>query len=118
MNMAQEVPDDLKDLIVRFVRIYSGVTDLALDHYLNPKPWFMPLNSILAKKKLPLFLLAASLSDNRLTGNPRNIRILLYHLYSRLGGKLYTTKIPVEFTGEIRKFEQDIKTRSTGRSKG
>lgn len=110
MNMAQEVPDDLKDLIVRFVRIYSGVTDLALDHYLNPKPWFMPLNSILAKREAAhYFLLAASLSDNRLTGNPRNIRILLYHLYSRLGGKLYTTKIPVEFTGEIRKFEQDIK---------
>ena len=111
VNMAQEVPDGLKDLIVRFVRIYSGVTDLALDHYLNPKPWFMPLNSNLAKREAAhYFLLAASLSDNRLTGNPRNIRILLYHLYSRLGRKLYTTKIPVEFTGEIRKFEQDIKS--------
>ncbi len=108
--MTQEVPNDLKDLIMRFVQIYSSVTDLELDHYLNPKPWFMPLNSNLAKREAAqYFLLAASLSDYRLTGNPRNIRMLLYHLYTKLGRKLYTAKDPAEFTGEIRKFEQEIR---------
>ena len=108
--MAQEVPDDLKVLIVRFVQIYSSITDLELDHYLHPKPWFMPLNSNLAKKEATqYFLLAASLSDYRLTGNPRNIRMLLYQLHTKLGPKLYTTRDPADFTCEIRKFEQDIR---------
>src|SRR5208283_2030157 len=78
IGMAQDVPNDLKDLLVRFVQIYSSVTDLELDHYLNPKPWFMPLNSNLAAREAAhYFLIAASLSDSRLTGNPRNIRMLL-----------------------------------------
>lgn len=108
--MTQEVPKGLRDLIARFVQIYSSVPDLELDHYLNPKPWFMPLNNDLAKREAAqYFLLAASLSDNRLTGNPRNIRMLLSHLYFKLGSKMYTAKDPAEFSVEIRKFEQEIK---------
>jgi hypothetical protein len=107
--MPQEVPNDLKDLIVRFVQTYSSVPDLELDLYLNPKPWFMPLNSNEAKREAAhYFLLAAALSDYMLTGNPRNVRILLNHLYTALGPKLYTTKTPSEFTREIGKFEQQI----------
>ncbi|MBE3116102.1 hypothetical protein IMZ68_02765 [Candidatus Bathyarchaeota archaeon] len=84
--MPQEVPNDLKDLIVRFVQTYSSVPDLELDLYLNPKPWFMPLNSNEAKREAAhYFLLAAALSDYMLTGNPRNVRILLNHLYTALG---------------------------------
>ena len=108
--MALEVPNNLKDLLMRFVQIYSGVTDLELDHYLNPKPWFMPLNSNSAKREAAhYFLLAAALSDNRLTGNPRNIRMLLHHLYTKYESKLYTVKYPADVTGEIRKFEQEIR---------
>ncbi len=47
--MPPEVPNGLKDLIVQFVQTYSSVPDLELDLYLNPKPWFMPLNSDEAK---------------------------------------------------------------------
>lgn len=107
--MPQDVPTDLKDLIVRFVQTYSSVPDLELDLYLNPKPWFMPLNSNEAKQEAAhYFLLAAALSDYKLTGNPRNVRILLNHLYTALGSKLYTTKNASEFTCEIGKFEQQI----------
>ena len=108
--MPQEVPSDLKALVAQFVQIYSSVADLELDHYLNPKPWFMPLNTIQAKKEAAhYFLLAASLSDYRLTGNPRNIRMLLYHLHSKLGHSLYTAKNPADLTSEMRKFELQIK---------
>ena len=118
--MPQEVPNDLKDLIVRFVQTYSSVPDLELDLYLNPKPWFMPLNSNEAKKEAAhYFLLAAALSDYKLTGNPRNVRILLNHLYTALGPKLYITKNPSEFTREIGKFEQQIeKFDHLGQAKG
>ena len=79
--MPQEVSSSLKDLIVRFVETYSSVPDLELDLYLNPKPWFMPLNSEGAKREAAhYFLLAAALSDYQLTGNPRNIQLLLSHL--------------------------------------
>jgi hypothetical protein len=107
--MPQEVPNDLKDQIVRFVQTYSSVPDLELDLYLNPKPWFMPLNTDKAKQEAAhYFLLAAALSDHMLTGNPRNVRMLLNHLYTTLGPKLYTTKNPSEFTRIIGKFEQQI----------
>ena len=107
--MPQEVPQDLKDQIVRFVQTYSSVPDLELDLYLNPKPWFMPLESNEAKREAAhYFLLAAALSDHMLTGNSRNVRILLDHFYNVFGSKLYTTKVPSEFTREIGKFEQQI----------
>ena len=79
--MTEQVPNELKDLVVRFVQTYSAVTDLELDLHLHPKPSFMPLNSYAAKREAAhYFLLAASLSDYQLTGNPRNIRLLLNHL--------------------------------------
>jgi hypothetical protein len=107
--MPHEVSEELKTQIVRFVQTYSSVPDLELDLYLNPKPWFLPLNSAEAKRvSAHHFLLAASLSDHNLTGNPRNVRILLDHLYNALGPKLYTTKNSLEFTREIAKFEQRI----------
>ena len=117
--MPQEVLNDLKDLIVHFVQAYSSVPDLELDLYLDPKPWFMPLNSDKAKQEAAhYFLLAAALSDFQLTGNPRNVRMLLNHLYNALGSKLYTTKNPSEFTREIGKFEQQIeKLDHLGRAK-
>jgi hypothetical protein len=107
--MPQEVPNDLRDKIVRFVETYSSVPDLELDLYLNPKPWFMPLNDDGAKREAAhYFLQAVALSDYMLTGNPRNVRMLLNHLYTTLGAKLYTTKNPSEFTHEIGRFEQQI----------
>src|SRR5450759_2401663 len=88
--MPQEVSNGLRDLIISFVQTYSNVPDLELDLYLNPKPWFMPLNNNEAKKEAAhYFLHAAALSDYMLTGNPRNVRILLNHLYMALGSKLH-----------------------------
>ena len=105
--MDQEVPKDLKDLIVQFVNTYSNVVDLELDQNLDPKLWFMPLNSSASKKEAShYFLLAASLSDHQLTGNPRNIRMLLNHLHQTLGEKLYTSKKPDDFKREIPRYEQ------------
>ena len=69
----------------------------------------MLLNSDYAKREAAhYFLLAAALSDHMLTGNPRNVRMLLNHLYTTLGTKLYTTKNNSEFTREIGKFEQQV----------
>ena len=108
--MTEQVPNDLKDLIVRFVQTYSAVSDLELDLHLHPKPSFMPLNSYPAKREAAhYFLLAASLSDYQLTGNPRNIQLLLNHLSAAFEGKLYTIKNPLEFKREVDRFEQDIK---------
>jgi hypothetical protein len=107
--MAEEVSEHLRDLIVRFVETYSNVPDLALDLHLNPKPRFMPLNSYEAQREAAhYFLLAASLSDYKLTGNPRNIRLLLNHLTTALEGRLYTTKNPSEFKILIDRFERGI----------
>src|SRR5271169_956159 len=104
--MAQEVSNDLKDLIVRFVQTYGNIVDLELDENLEPKLWFMPLKTYEAKREAAhYFLLAASLSDYKLTGNPRNIRMLLSHLHAALGHKLYTLKNMEDFKDNISKFE-------------
>jgi len=117
--MPPEVPAALKDLIVRFVQTYSSVPDLELDLYLSPKPWFMPLNSEEAKREAThYFLLAAALSDYKLTGNPRNVRLLLNRLYTTLGPKLYTSENVSDFTPEINRFEhQTEKFDHLGKSK-
>jgi hypothetical protein len=108
--MCEEVPEALRDLTVRFVETYSAVPDLALDLYLNPKPHFMPLNSYEAKREAAhYFLLAASLSDFKLTGNPRNIRLLLNHLSEVFGGELYEINNPADFKVEVDRFERDIR---------
>ena len=107
--MTELIPNDLKDLVVSFVQAYSTVTDLELDLHLTPKPSFMHLNSYPAKREAAhYFLLAASLSDCQVTGNPRNIRLLLNHLSEAFGDKLYTIRNPVEFKREVERFEQKI----------
>ena len=108
--MSEGVADGIRELVVRFVETYSSVRDIELDYQLNPKPWFMPLNSDEAKREAAhYFLLAAALSDYKLTGNPRNIRLLLSHLHNALESKLYTTTNPSTFAFELAKFEQEIK---------
>lgn len=105
--MSDEVSNELTQLIMQFVQTYRGIVDLELDPNPEPKLWFMPLNSYKAKKEAShYFLLAASLSDYQLTGNPRNVRMLLYHLYTTIGNALYTSINPEDFKKEIRKFEE------------
>jgi len=105
--MAQEVPEELRNLTVQFVQCYSNIVDLELNPELEPKFWFMPLVSYEAKKEAAkYFLLAAALSDNRLTGNPRNIRLLLNHFHNALGNRLYAWETAEEFETELRRFEE------------
>ncbi len=99
--------NELRNLLVQFTQKYSGIADLELDQTPEPKLWFMPLDSYPSKKEAShYFLLAASISDYKLTGNPRNIRMLLHHLHNTLGNTLYTTLNPEDFKKEIPKFEQ------------
>jgi hypothetical protein len=108
--MNEQVPKDLLPLIVKYVQIYSCVTDLELDLHMVPKPKFMPLNSYEAKREAAhYFLLAAALSDYKLMGNPRNIRLLLNHLSKSLESNLYFFKNSSDFTFELAKFESEIK---------
>jgi len=108
--MSHEVPQHLKDLIVHFVQIYNAVTDIELDLNQDPKLSFMPLDNYEHKREAAhYFLLAAALSDNQLTGNPRNVRLLLDHLWVVFEGKLYTIVNPVEFKQEVNRFEQKTK---------
>ncbi len=107
--MSEKVPQDLKDLVISFVQTYSNVTDLELDLHLNPQPHFMPLNSDSSKREAAhYFLLAAALSDYQLTGNPRNIQLLLSYLSEVLGSRLYTIMDPLELKREVDKFEYKI----------
>lgn len=108
--MAIELSENPLDaLIVQFTNIYSQVSDTGLDLFLHPTPWFMPLNSYVAKREAAkFFLLAASLSDSELTGNARNIRILLDYLHSALGEKLYTLKNSSEFAYEVDKCSLEL----------
>ena len=108
-DMSEQVPKDLRELIINFVKTYSNVADLELDLHLHPKPSFMPLNSYDTKKEAAhYFLLAAALSDYQLTGNPRSIQLLLSFLSEVFGRKLYTIVDPLVFKSEVEKFEQKI----------
>jgi hypothetical protein len=108
-SMAAQVSQDLRDLIVNFVRTYSNAADLELDLHLHPQPSFMPLSSDASKKEAShYFLLAAALGDYQLTGNPRNIQLLLSHLLEVFGRRLYTITNSAEFKREVDKFERKI----------
>lgn len=100
----------LQRLVVQFVDIYGAVADTGLDLLLHPSPGFLPLDSSAAKQEAAkYFLLAASLSDSELTGNARNVRILLDHLHSVFGEKLYTLNNPAAFGCEVTKCEMELK---------
>jgi hypothetical protein len=102
--------NQLDTLISQFVNIYSKTENTGLDLFLHPAPWFMPLDKASSKKEAAkFFLLAASMSDSELTGNPRNIRIMLDHLHSAFEEKLYTIKNPSEFSFEISKCESNLR---------
>jgi hypothetical protein len=108
--MSDEVSATLKDLLVRFVETYSAASHLSLDLYLNPKPRFMPLETYEAKREAAhYFLLAAALSDAKLTGNPRNIPMLLSHLSNAFKEKLYTINNPAEFKIQVDKFGHNMR---------
>lgn len=108
--MAQEVSEGLRKLIVEFVQSYSNTVDLELDPKQDPKLWFMPLTSYEAKKEAAkYFLSAAALSDSQLTGNPRNVRLLLNSLHEALGNKLYGLKAPEELEPLVHRFESKTK---------
>lgn len=111
---------EIDDLIIQFVNIYSSLTDTGLDLFLNPPPPFMPLKSYTSKKEAANYLLiAASLSDSNLTGNARNIRLLLDHLYGTFGKQLYSILEPATLTFEIKKFALQIQNLdSLGPKKG
>jgi hypothetical protein len=105
--MTQEVTGELKDLLVKFVETYSDIVDFELDPNREPKLWFTPLDNYGAKKEAAhYFLLAASLSDFKLTGNPRNIRMLLSHLHEAFGNRLYQSQDPSVFRRQIQLFEE------------
>ena len=57
--MAQEVSNDLKDLIVRFVQTYGNIVDLEPDENLDPKLWFMPLKTYETKREAAHYFLLA-----------------------------------------------------------
>jgi hypothetical protein len=108
--MNEQVPKDLISLITQYVEIYSCITDLELDLHMVPTPNFMPLTGYETKREAAhYFLLAAALSDSKLTGNPRNIRLLLNHLSKAFESNLYKLKKPSDFTSELEKFELEIK---------
>ena len=108
--MTESVPKNILALVTEFVQLYSCVTDLELDLHVVPKPKFIPLTSYEAKREAAhYFLLAAALSDFNLTGNPRNIRLLLNHLSKAFEDKLFKLKNPADFNLELAKFEYDIK---------
>jgi hypothetical protein len=99
----------LKSLVTRFVYIYSVVVDAGLDPFLQLSEGFLPLDSDLAKRKAAhYFLLTAALSDSELTGNARNIQLLMNHLHSAFGDKLYTAIKPEAFESEVGRCEVEL----------
>lgn len=109
MNILQELSQNIKTLITQFVQTYSSIVDLELDENLTPKHWFMPLDNYASKQEAThYFLLAASLSNYRLTGNPRNIRLFLDHLHNTLEKRMYTSKNPEDFRTAIIQYEQKM----------
>ncbi len=96
-------------LIKEFVNVYSKMTDIGLDVFLEPPLWFMPIESNAAKKEAAkYFLLAVSLFDSEVTGNSRNVRILLDDFHDVFGPGLYNIKDPKTLEVETQKCENSF----------
>ncbi len=90
------VDDEHLDFLIKeFVNIYGKMTDICLDVFLEPPLWFMPIQSNQAKKEAAhYFLLAASLNETEVTGNSRNVRILLDDFHDVFGSRFFDIKDP------------------------
>jgi hypothetical protein len=111
-NMLNHMDDDahLDFLIKEFVNVYGKMADIGLDVFLEPPLWFMPIESNAAKKEAAkYFLLAVSLFDSEVTGNSRNVRILLDDFHDVFGPGLYNIKDPKTLEIETQKCENSFR---------
>ncbi len=91
--MAQEVPNDLKDLIVQFVNTYSNMVDLELDQNLDPKLWFMPINSDCGQERgCTLFLTRSIPKRPEVNWKPKKHKDASKPLTSDTGAKTFLLK--------------------------
>ncbi len=91
-------------LIQEFVNIYGKMTDISLDVFLEPPLWFMPIeNNATKKEAAKYFLLAASLSETEVTGNSRNVRILLDDFHDVFGPGVYNIRDPKMLEIEVQR---------------
>jgi hypothetical protein len=105
------VDDAQLDLLIKeFVNVYGKMTDIELDLFVEPTLWFMPVESNAAKKEAAhYFLLAAALCDTEVTGNSRNVRVLLDDFHDIFGPKLYNIKDPKVLEVEVQKCESSFR---------
>jgi hypothetical protein len=105
------VADSQLDFLLKeFVNIYGKMTDIGLDVFLEPPLWFMPIESNIAKREAAhYFLLAAALCDTEVTGNSRNVRVLLDDFHDVFGPRLYGITNPNELEVETQKCESSFK---------
>jgi len=97
-------------LMTEFVNVYGKMADIGLDVFLEPPLWFMPIETNSAKREAAhYFLLAASLCDTEITGNSRNVRVLLDDFHDVFGPRLYSITNPKELEIEAQKCESSFK---------
>jgi len=103
---ARENSESFEQLLVNFVNMYANVPDLHLNPRLYPKLWFMPMDTDEAKREAAhYFLLAVSLTETKVVGNTRNVRVILNHLHRALGECLYRIEDPSRFEEEVKNCE-------------
>jgi hypothetical protein len=77
---------------------------------LDPSLWFAPIENNSSKREAAnYFLLAASLCDSEVTGNSRNVRILLDDFHDVFGARLYKITDPSVFEVETQKCETSFR---------
>lgn len=107
--------DLLERLIIDFVNAYSNVPDFQLNPRFKPRLWFWPMKTYYLKKRAAHhFLLAASLTETKIAGNSRNVRVILDHFYWALhnnsnNNSLYTKLDPLDFEKELKKCESKFR---------
>jgi len=104
------VDDKQLDYLVKeFVNIYARMKDLNLDVFSDPPLWFMPIETNQSRKEAAkYFLLAAALLDTEVTGNSRNVRVLLDDFHDVFGPRLYSISDPKMLEVEVQKCQSSF----------
>jgi len=105
------VDDTQLDFLTKeFVNVYGKMKDISLDVFLDPPLWFMPIEANASKKEAAkYFLLAASLLDTEVTGNARNVRVLLDDFHDTFGPRLYRISDPKMLEIEVQKCQSSFR---------
>ena len=112
LGIGMVAADEVLSLLVEFINKNSKAADVQWDRRMSPRLLFNPYSEKYEERKITAhyFMLASSILDDTIVGDPENARMLMVYLHEAFGNSLFEIKKAHLFEEEIVKanFYRDL----------